>query len=48
MDTKDKRVELSQEELEAVNGGFWSEIADFAEGVWKKTVNVVKKLQNWG
>ena len=43
-----ERVELSLEELEAVNGALWSEIADFAVGLWNKTKNVIKKLPNWG
>lgn len=43
------RVELSLEDLEAVNGGnFWDDVKDFGEGLWSKTVNVVRKLKNWG
>ena len=50
MNTNDNdRVELDPEELDAVNGGsFWDDVKDFGEGLWKKTVNVVKKLKNFG
>ncbi len=42
-------VELDPEELDAVNGGsFWDEVKDFGEGLWKKTVNVFKRLKDWG
>lgn len=45
---KDK-VELNLEELDAVIGGsFWDDVKDFGKGLWKKTVDVVKKLKNWG
>ena len=43
------KVELNLEELDAVNGGsFWDDVKDFGKGLWKKTVDVVKKLKNWG
>ena len=45
---KDK-VELNLEELDAVNGGsFWDDVKDFGKGLWKKTVDVVKRLKDWG
>ena len=47
--SKDDRVELSPEELEAVNGGgFWDDAWEFSKALWEKTRDVVKKLQNWG
>ncbi len=46
---RNERVELSPEELEAVNGaGFLDDAWEFGKGLWEKTKNVVKKLQNWG
>lgn len=45
---KNDRIELDPEDLEMVNGGFWDEICEFGEGLWKKTVNVIRKLKNWG
>ncbi len=43
------RVELNLEELETVNGGnLWDDVKDFGKGLWKKTVNVINKLKNWG
>ena len=41
-------VELSPEELEEINGGFWDEICEFGKGVWDKTKNVVRRLKDWG
>ena len=47
--SKNDRVELSLEELEAVNGGgLWDDVREFSEGLWKKTKDVIKKLKNWG
>ena len=47
--SQNDRVELSLEELEAVNGGsFWDDVLDFGKGVWKKTKDVVNKLKNFG
>jgi len=47
--SRTERVELSPEELEAVNGaGFLDDACEFGKGLWEKTKNVVKKLQNWG
>ena len=48
MHTNDDMVELSPEELEEINGGFWDEIWEFSKGVWKKTKDVVIKLKDWG
>ena len=47
--SKNDKVELSLEELEAVNGGgFLDDAWEFGKGLWKKTKDVIKKLQNWG
>ena len=43
------RVELNLEELDAVNGGsFWDDVKDFGKGLLDKTINVIRKLKNWG
>ncbi len=46
--SKNDRVELSLEELEAVNGAFWDDVWEFSKGLWKKTKDVILKLKNWG
>ena len=48
--SKNARVELSLEELEAVHGGgFWYDVWEFSKGLWKKTTkDVVIRLKNWG
>ena len=44
-----KRVELDLEDMEAVNGGgFWDDVKDFGKGLLDKTINVIRKLKNWG
>lgn len=46
---KNDRVELSLEELEAVNGGgLWDDICEFGEGLWKKTKEVIIRTKDWG
>ena len=47
--SKNDRVELSLEELEAVNGGgFLDDVWEFSKDLWKKTKDVVIKLKDWG
>ena len=47
--SKNDRVELSLEELEAVNGGgFWDDVLEFGKGLWKKTRNVIVRMKDLG
>ena len=42
-------MELDLEDLDAVYGGsFWDDVKDFGEGLLNKTINVIRKLKNWG
>lgn len=42
------KTELSLEEMEAVNGGFLDSITEFGKNVWKKVIDVVYKMKDWG
>ena len=47
--SKNDRVELSLEELEAVNGGgFLDDAWEFGKGLWKKTKDVIIRLKDRG
>lgn len=47
--SKNERVELSLEDLEAVNGGdFWDDAWEFSKNLWKKTKDIVYRLKDWG
>ena len=40
--------ELGLEQLETVNGGFWSEVGDFCGRLLDKCRDVLYRLKDWG